>query len=43
MDNGMIDKKFNCYPDFNQSLAIYKRNLTKDEYKLRIDIAPTLI
>ena len=43
MDNGMIDKQFNCYLDFNQSLAICKRNLTKDEYKLRIDIAPTLI
>ena len=42
-ENGMIDNFFNCYPDFNQLLAVCIRNPTKDKYKLCIDMVPTLM
>ena len=43
MENGKIDKIFNCYPDFNSLLATCRRNPIKDEYKLCIDMFPTLM
>ena len=39
----MIDKKINYHPDFNQLLATWRRNPTKDEYKLCIDMFLTLM
>ena len=39
----MIGQMFNCYPNFNQLLATYRRNSTKDKYTLCIDMFPTLI
>ena len=41
MENGMIDKKNNYYPGFNQLLATCRRNSIKDEYELYIDMFPT--
>ena len=39
----MIGQMFNCYPNFNQLLATYRRNPTKDKYTLCIDMFSTLI
>ena len=41
-ENGMIDRQFLQYPDFQQMLSTCRRDPTKEEYKLCIDSFPYL-